>query len=365
MACSAIVILVVTGCGATSTKTVTIAPAQKASPPPSFTQLLATDKTGVIRIEGTSCSGGDIGTGFLISPRLVATVDHVTDEATKIVLKQDGVPVATGTVIGDDRERDVALIEASKSLTGHIFKLATRSPELGENVAAIGFPLGLPLTVTKGSVSGLDRTIPIDGITRTRLVQTDAAVNPGNSGGPLISQETGEVIGLVDLGTTQANGLAFAVSADVAAPLLAAWRAAPQAAPRPACSPPPEEPKATTPEASPHRAAEEVVNTLNRHFEEIEEGDYAAAWQDFTPAEAQRLEGEQTWVEGQKAVAPQHFVLNVQPEVTSQGSVRASIVEFKTESSNGCQEWSGSWSMAHEGQAWKIAFATLSPTGCS
>jgi len=294
----------------------------------------------------------------------VATVDHVTDEATNITLKQDGVPVATGTVVGEDQDRDVALVEASRSLTGHIFKLATRSPELGENVAAIGFPLGLPLTVTKGSVSGLDRTIPIDGISRARLVQTDAAVNPGNSGGPLISQETGEVIGLVDLGATQANGLAFAVSAEVAAPLLAAWRAAPQAAPRPACSPPPEEPH-STPEASyPTSAAAEIVNTLDRHFGEVEEGDYSAAWQDFTPDEAEHLKGEQTWIEGQKAAAPQHFVLNVQPELTSATTATASIVEFKTNSTNGCQEWQGHWSMIREGQEWKIALAELSPSGC-
>jgi len=97
---------------------------------------------------------------------------------------------------------------------------------LGDDVAAIGFPLALPLTVTRGSVSGMDRTIPIDGLRRRTLIQTDAAVNPGNSGGPLIT-DNGAVVGLVDLGTTQANGLAFAVSSQVARPLVQAWQAAP------------------------------------------------------------------------------------------------------------------------------------------
>ena len=91
----------------------------------------------------------------------------------------------------------------------------------------MGFPLGLPLSVSRGSVSGSGRNIPIDGETRRNLVQTDAAVNPGNSGGPLFSS-TGEVVGLVDLGTSQAQGLAFAVSSRVAAPLLDAWRSSPQ-----------------------------------------------------------------------------------------------------------------------------------------
>jgi hypothetical protein len=77
-------------------------------------------------------------------------------------------------------------------------------------------------------VSGSDRTIPIEGIKRRRLVQTDAAVNHGNSGGPLISLDTGKVVGLVDIGTTEANGLAFAVSSQVAKSLLQAWNASPQ-----------------------------------------------------------------------------------------------------------------------------------------
>jgi hypothetical protein len=92
----------------------------------------------------------------------------------------------------------------------------------------------LPLTVTTGDVSGSDRTIPIDGIDRTDLVQTSAAVNPGNSGGPLMT-DSGQVVGLVDLGTNQANGLAFAVSARVAAPLIQSWSYSPQPA-GPGCS---------------------------------------------------------------------------------------------------------------------------------
>ena len=114
-------------------------------------------------------------------------------------------------------------------------------------MAALGFPFGLPLTVTQGSVSGLDRTIPIDGIERQDLVQTDAPINPGNSGGPLVSVDTGEVIGLVDLGTTQANGIGFAVSALVASPLIAAWQAAPQVVAPANCSATTSSPTTTSP----------------------------------------------------------------------------------------------------------------------
>ena len=197
--------------------------------------LVSTTQSGIVRIETTTCSASEVGTGFLISPRLVATVEHVVDGAVNITLKQNGKTAGVGTVIGEDPTRDVALVRTSTPLHGHILKLASRAPRLGETVAALGFPLGLPLTVTQGSVSGLGRTIPINGINRQNLVQTDAPINPGNSGGPLISVDTGAVVGLVDLGTNQANGIGFAVSAVVAQPLLNAWIAAPQTVPSANC----------------------------------------------------------------------------------------------------------------------------------
>lgn len=227
---------VAAGCGGSGKAPApTTTQAKKASAPRSFADVVSTVQSGVIRIETSTCTGGEIGTGILLGPRLVATVEHVVDGAQTITLKRDGQVVGHGTVIGSDSARDVALIRSDRPITGHHFKLAARAPRLGEDVAAIGFPLGLPLTVTRGSVSGLGRTIPINGINRTRLVQTDAAVNPGNSGGPLMT-DSGLVVGLVDLGTNQANGLAFAVGAQTAGPLLRAWAGAPQAVAATSCS---------------------------------------------------------------------------------------------------------------------------------
>jgi S1-C subfamily serine protease len=217
----------------TRTRTTTV---QAPAPVDLLPALVAKTRSGVVRIEANTCGSGSIGTGFLVGRRLVATVDHVVQGATSITLKQGGRAVATGTVIGEDPTRDIALVRSSNPLRGTVLPLATRAPQLGETVAAMGFPLGLPLTVTKGSVSGLQRTIPIDGVNRRGMVQTDAAVNPGNSGGPLLSVDTGDVVGLVDLGTNQANGIAFAVSAQVAQPLLQAWQTAPQPVSTTACA---------------------------------------------------------------------------------------------------------------------------------
>jgi hypothetical protein len=202
-----------------------------------------------VRIEVATCDGDGVGSGFLLSPRLVATVEHVVDGAKSIELKQSGKVVAAATVIGQDADRDVALLRTDRPIAGYQFKLARRPPRLGEPVVAIGFPLGLPLSLSRGLISGSDRVIEVDGVKRRKLIQTDAATNHGNSGGPLLATGTGEVLGLVDAGTTEANGLAFAVAAAVARPLLDAWKVAPQPIPVSGCESPDDAQSAAPPEA--------------------------------------------------------------------------------------------------------------------
>jgi len=224
---------VIAGCGGT---TAAPKPSSAAPAPNNFADLIDKVKSGVIRIEATGCGQTAIGTGFLVKPNLVATVEHVVDGASTITLKRDGKILGMAKVIGADRDRDLALLQTKTPVTGYTFGFANAAPRLGEDVGVIGFPLGLPLTVTQGSVSGFDRVVPIDGVKRRHLVQTDAAVNHGNSGGPVLSRTTGEVVGLVDLGTNGANGVAFAVSAQVAAPLLRAWAQAPQSPAQSVCA---------------------------------------------------------------------------------------------------------------------------------
>jgi hypothetical protein len=205
--------------------------------PSSFSDLIARVRSGVIRIEAEGCGTASVGTGFLVGPRLVATVHQVVDAATDITLKQGKRVVGHGTVIGGDIARDVALVRTTRPLDGYTFQFAEKPPRLGDSVAAMGFPLGLPLSVTRGTVSGKGRTVPIDGEQRRGLLQTDAALNPGNSGGPLLESDTGTVVGLVDIGS-EAHGISFAVSSRVAAALINAWKAAPQPVPASDCQAP-------------------------------------------------------------------------------------------------------------------------------
>jgi S1-C subfamily serine protease len=230
---AALVVAMTAGCGGSAAKR-TSTPRSSTTSESSAERLVQKVRSGIIRIQTTTCDASYVGTGFVVGPRLVATVEHVVDGAAAIVLKRNHRVLGSATVIGEDPVRDLALLETKKPISGYRFSLASRSPRLAEQVVALGFPFGLPLTVTQGSVSGLGRSIPIASVTRRKLVQTDAALNPGNSGGPLLATDTGQVIGLVDLGTA-ANGTSFAVSAAVAGPLLQAWRAGPQPVPLDSC----------------------------------------------------------------------------------------------------------------------------------
>jgi Trypsin-like peptidase domain len=205
-------------------------------PTPSLPDTIARVRSGVVRVNVETCDGPATGTGFLISPRHVATVEHVVDGASKITLVRSRNQLGKPKVIGVDKDRDLALLLLPKPVKGYELRFTDRAPRLGLEVVALGYPLGLPLTSTTGSVSGLNRPIKIEGITRRALIQTDAAVNHGNSGGPLLDAETGDVIGLIDLGSTEVNGIAFAVSSKVAKPLLEAWRVAPQPHPFSTCT---------------------------------------------------------------------------------------------------------------------------------
>jgi serine protease Do len=124
-------------------------------------ELIAEAESGIVRIETEDCAGkGHIGTGFLIGPELVATVEHVVAGAQRIVLKQKGESLSDrAQVVGANSFRDVALIRSAEPIDGHVFTLAEQDPRLGEEVAALGFPLGasfptFDVTVTRGSVSG-------------------------------------------------------------------------------------------------------------------------------------------------------------------------------------------------------------------
>jgi putative serine protease PepD len=143
----------------------------------------------------------DTGTGIVVSSGgLIVTNDHVVDEASSVTVTLDGEKGETvkASILAEDKQADLALLKIAPSgVTLHPLSFADSSTvEVGDAVDAIGNPYGLDWTLTTGVVSALNRQIKApDGATISGAIQTDAALNPGNSGGPLIDS-AGDVIGI-------------------------------------------------------------------------------------------------------------------------------------------------------------------------
>jgi putative serine protease PepD len=163
------------------------------------------------------------GTGFVIDgDGHILTAAHVVDGASSItVTLQDGTS-RTASVLGKDNSTDAAVVKVNPSgLDLHPLPLGSSGGlQVGDELAAIGSPLGFAESLSTGVVSGLDRTIQApNGFTVAHAIQTDAALNPGNSGGPLLNA-AGDVVGIADQiatnGSSDSNtGIGFAVPIDL------------------------------------------------------------------------------------------------------------------------------------------------------
>jgi putative serine protease PepD len=164
------------------------------------------------------------GTGFVVDGKgNIVTAAHVVNGASSITVTfQDGT-TRRATLLGKDNATDVAVLKVDPSgLTLHPLGLGSSANlDVGDSVAAIGDPFTYDRSISTGIVSGLDRTISApNGFTVAHAIQTDAALNPGNSGGPVLDS-SGKVIGIVDQiatnGSTSAtsSGVGFAVPIDL------------------------------------------------------------------------------------------------------------------------------------------------------
>ena len=184
-----------------------------------------TERVGpaVVRVEtgpkaGNARERGGLGSGIVISPDgLVLTNSHVVGSAREIRLRDIEGFVTDAQVLGVDSDTDLALLRANGARELHHAALGnSRSLRRGQLVVAIGNPLGFESTVTAGVVSALGRSIrSVSGRTIEDVIQTDAALNPGNSGGALVSSNA-EVIGINTAIINGAQGICFAVASNTA-----------------------------------------------------------------------------------------------------------------------------------------------------
>jgi putative serine protease PepD len=168
---------------------------------------------------GSSQSTAATGSGFVVDGKgNIVTAAHVIDGATSIKATFSDGTTRTATLAGRDDATDVAVLKVDASgVTLHPLALGSSAAlRVGDAVAAIGSPFGYQESLSTGVVSGLDRTIDApNGFTVAHAIQTDAALNPGNSGGPILDSR-GRVIGVADQIATngssqQSSGVGFAV----------------------------------------------------------------------------------------------------------------------------------------------------------
>jgi serine protease Do len=158
-----------------------------------------------------------VGSGFIVSPKgYILTNHHVVEDAARITVGLQSGEKYRGTVVGIDPETDVAVIkiDAPKDLPT-VTLGDSNAAQVGDWVLAMGSPFGLDQTVTAGIISKKERETPYFNVFQ-RFLQTDAAINRGNSGGPLVNMR-GEVIGMnsqIATSTGDYNGIGFALPAN-------------------------------------------------------------------------------------------------------------------------------------------------------
>ena len=160
-----------------------------------------------------------VGSGFIIDPKgYILTNEHVVEGATRITIGLQSGEKLRGQVIGIDHETDLAVIKVETARDLPTVKLGdSNGAQVGDWVLAIGSPFGLEQTVTAGIISKKERESQFFQ-TFQRFLQTDAAINRGNSGGPLVNMR-GEVIGVnsqIATSTGDYNGIGFALPANEA-----------------------------------------------------------------------------------------------------------------------------------------------------
>lgn len=184
--------------------------------PSSINEVATVVSPAIVGISGEKSATSSVGSGVCVSENgYILTNSHVINDCDKIILYLSDKSQTTADIVYEDTVLDLAILKSKKNIP---YLNLGDSDELsvGQDVLAVGTPLSLTLvhSFTKGIVSALNRTLKVNNTNgegyMQNLIQHDASLNPGNSGGPLINSK-GEVIGINTLKISSGEGIGFAI----------------------------------------------------------------------------------------------------------------------------------------------------------
>lgn len=157
----------------------------------------------VVQIEGQNDDSTITGSGFLYNDKGdIITNAHVIEDANVIYVRTSNAHIYSAAVIGIGENTDIAIIRVPELADQSFLSIEKEIPgEIGDEIIALGSPHGFQNTVTLGIISGSERNFSVDGYDYSNVYQISAQITHGNSGGPLIHRNTGNVIGINSVGT--------------------------------------------------------------------------------------------------------------------------------------------------------------------